>query len=668
MSLATDVRPAPAPAATPATSADPPRWRSVDPARAGLVALLVGTGVLYLWGLGESGWANSFYSAAAQAGSESWKAFFFGSSDAANSITVDKTPLSLWPMALSVKLFGLSSWSILVPQALMGVGTVWLLTATVRRTTGSAAAGLLAGLTMAVTPVAVLMFRFNNPDALLTLLLVGAAAATLRAAEPPDDGETGHPIRWLSLAGALVGLAFLTKMLQAFLVLPALGLVYLLVASAPLLKRFGHLLVGFGVMLLTAGWWVAVVSLWPASSRPYIGGSQENSILELTLGYNGLGRLTGDEVGSVGGGAGGAGGGMWGETGLGRLLNSENGGQIGWLLPTALLLLVAGLWLTRRAPRTDRTRAGLVLWGAWLVVTAVTFSFMAGIFHAYYSVALAPVVAALVGIGAWLLWTHRGSLVAGFFATASVALTAVLAFSLLGRTPDFLPGLRWAVLVVGLVAALLVAGLSLMPRRVAAAVAVAALVAALAGPAAYAVETAATPHTGSIPSAGPSSSSGFGGPGGGQMPAGGPPGGGTQTGGPGGGAGGLLNGSESSAEVTALLQADATSYTWVAAAVGSNSAAGYQLASEEPVMAVGGFNGSDPSPTLEEFQAYVADGEIHYFIAGGGGLGGFGTNQMGGSESSSEIATWVAANFASVTVDGTTLYDLTQSLTSGSTT
>jgi 4-amino-4-deoxy-L-arabinose transferase-like glycosyltransferase len=661
MSLATDVRPAPNPSAPTSAPADPPRWRSVDPARAALVALLLGTGVLYLWGLGESGWANSFYSAAAQAGSESWKAFFFGSSDAANSITVDKTPLSLWPMALSVKLFGLSSWSLLVPQALMGVGSVWLLTATVRRTTGSAGAGLLAGLTLALTPVAVLMFRFNNPDALLTLLLIGAAAATLRAAEK----EVRHPVRWLALAGTLVGLAFLTKMLQAFLVLPALGLVYLLVANSPLLKRFGHLLVGFGAMLLSAGWWVAIVSLWPASSRPYIGGSQDNSILELTLGYNGLGRLTGDEVGSVGGGgAGGAGGSMWGSTGLGRLLNSENGGQIGWLLPTALVLLVAGLWFTRRAPRTDRTRAGLVLWGGWLLVTAATFSFMAGIFHAYYSVALAPAVAALVGIGAWLLWTHRGSLVAGFVSTTAVAMTSVLAFYLLGRTPDFLPWLRWAVLVVGLVAALLVAGLPLMPRRVAAAVAATALVVSLAGPAAYAVETAATPHTGSIPSAGPSGTSGFGGgPGGGQMPAGGPPGGGTQTGGPGGGAGSLLNGSESSAELTARLQSDASSYTWVAATVGSNSAAGYQLASEEPVMAIGGFNGSDPSPTLEEFQAYVADGEIHYFI-GGGGFGG----QMGGSEASSEIAIWVTANFATVTVDGTTVYDLTQPLTSGSTT
>ncbi len=510
MSLATDVRPssvAPEPEPGPPARSPGP----VDPARAALVALLVGTAVLYLWGLGESGYANSFYSAAAQAGSESWKAFFFGSSDAANSITVDKTPLSLWPMALAVKVFGLSSWSILAPQALMGVGTVWLLHGTVRRTTGSAAAGLLAGLAMALTPVAVLMFRFNNPDALLTLLLVGSAAATLRAAEK----GAAHPVRWLSLAGTLVGLAFLAKMLQAFLVLPALGLVYLLVASAPLLKRFGHLLVGFAAMIASAGWWVAVVSWWPESSRPYIGGSQDNSILELTLGYNGLGRLTGDEVGSVGGGAGGAGGGMWGETGLGRLLNSEIGGQIGWLLPTSLLLLVAGLWLTRRAPRTDRVRAGLVLWGGWLLVTAATFSLMAGIFHAYYTVALAPAVAALVGIGAWLLWEHRTSLVASFAASTAVALTTVLAFFLLGRTDDFVPWLRWAILAVGIATALLVAGLSRMPQRFAATVAALAIAASLAGPAAYAVETAATAHTGSIPSAGPSTGGGFGGPGGG---------------------------------------------------------------------------------------------------------------------------------------------------------
>ncbi len=293
MSLLSASRPSPAPATSaPGPVAPPPGRRRPSRDQWALITLLVGTGVLYLWDLGESGWANRFYAAAAQAGSESWQAFFFGSSDAANAITVDKTPLSLWPMALSVRIFGLSSWSLLVPQAIEGVLAVWLLVATVRRTTGSSAAGLLSGLVLATTPVAVLMFRFDNPDALLTLLMVAAAYATLRAVES-DSRRGGHPVRWLALAGALVGLAFLTKMLQAFLVIPAFGLVYLLFAHAGIPKRLGHVAVGLGSLVVAGGWWVAIVSLWPAGSRPYIGGSQGNSILELTLGYNGLGRLTG---------------------------------------------------------------------------------------------------------------------------------------------------------------------------------------------------------------------------------------------------------------------------------------------------------------------------------------------------------------------------------------
>ena len=342
MSLLTPSRPATAPA-DPSTDPD----ATTDPAdrarweRPAVVALLVGTGVLYLWGLGESGWANSFYAAAAQAGSESWKAFFFGSSDAANAITVDKTPLSLWPMALSIRVFGLSSWSVLVPQALAGVAAVGLLYETVRRATGSTGAALLSGAVLATTPVAVLMFRFDNPDALLTLLLVGSAYATLRAVD-----TVGHPVRWLALAGALVGLAFLTKMLQAFLVVPALGLVYLLFAHTSLPRRIGHLAVALGALVASAGWWVAIVSLWPASSRPYIGGSQDNSILELTLGYNGFGRLTGEETGSVGGGMG------WGETGLLRMFNSEIGSQVAWLIPAAMILGVGSVWFAR----SDRRR------------------------------------------------------------------------------------------------------------------------------------------------------------------------------------------------------------------------------------------------------------------------------------------------------------------------
>ncbi len=678
---ATAVPPAPAPYETP-----PPEPRAGHGVRRGwyrygLLALLLGTAVLYLWGLSASGWANSFYAAAAQAGSESWKAFFFGSSDAANAITVDKTPLSLWPMALSIRLFGLSSWSLLAPQAIEGVLALWALTATVRRVTRSDVGALVAGATMALTPIAVLMFRFDNPDSLLVLLLVLAAYAVLRAVEVSPEGTVRHPVRWLALAGALVGLAFLSKMLQAFLVLPAFALVYLVAGHPTVLKRLGHLLVAFGSMVVAAGWWIAVVELWPASSRPYIGGSQHNSILELTLGYNGLGRLNGDETGSVGGGGGrggATGGGMWGETGIGRMFGSEVGGQVAWLIPAALVLLAAGLWFTGRRPRTDLTRAALLLWGGWLLVTGLTFSYMAGIFHAYYTVALAPAIAALVGIGAALVWRHRHSTVAGAVAALTVAVTAVTAFLLLGRSADFVPWLRWVVLVVGVLTALALCALAWLPRRVALAAAGLAVLASLAGPTAYALDTAATAHTGSIPTAGPTvSGGGFGGPGGrpgGRAGFGRPPGQAAQgqaaqgqaaqgqmprfggqgrAQGAGGGAGGLLDGSTPSAELTALLTKDADDYTWVAAAVGSNSAAGYQLATEEPVMAIGGFNGSDPSPTLAQFKADVASGKIHYFIASGG----FGRS-MGGSSASSDIASWVEESFTATTVDGVTVYDL----------
>ncbi len=646
----------------------------MPPERLALAGLLLATAVLYLWGLGASGWANSFYSAAAQAGSESWKAFFFGSSDAASSITVDKTPLALWPMGLSVRVFGLSSWSILVPQALEGVAAVGLLYATVRRTTGSWGAGLLAGAVMALTPVAVLMFRFNNPDAMLVLLLVGSAYTTLRAVESSVSGTSDagrRAARWLVFAGVLVGLAFLAKMLQSFLVIPALVAVYALYAGVTWRQKILHLLGAAAGMVVAAGWWIAIVSLWPAASRPYIGGSQHNSILELTLGYNGFGRLDGSETGSVGGGN--TTGGQWGTTGLLRMFGSEIGTQVAWLIPAALLLGGAGLWFARGRGGLA-VRSGLTLWLGWLLVTGLTFSFMAGIFHPYYTVALAPAIGALVGTGALVLWRHRDSLAATGVLGLTTALTAALSFELLARDASWHPWLRWVVLVVGFTAAALLVGVRHLPRRFATAVAAAALVAGLAGPAAYSVATAATPHTGSIPSAGPSSAGGFGpgggGPGGfggGQPPTGmangvTAPGGttGGTAGGTTGGAstGGLLDGSTSSAALNTLLETDASSYTWVAAAVGSNSAAGYQLATQQPVMAIGGFNGSDPSPTLAQFQQWVAEGRIHYFISqGSGGFGGGGLSA--GGSTSSQITTWVEDTFTARTVDGVTVYDLT---------
>ncbi len=599
-------------------------WRGPvhDPAwaRPALIAVLLLTAVLYLWQLSASGWANSFYSAAAQAGSESWKAMFFGASDTAGSITVDKTPLSLWAMALSVRLFGLSSWSILVPQALMGVATVGLVHATVRRVSTPAAA-LIAAVVTAMTPVAALMFRFNNPDALLVLLLTAAAYCTVRALERAST-------RWIVLAAALVGCGFMTKMLQALLVVPALALVYLVFAPTPVRRRVVQLAWSALALVVAGGWWVAIVTLIPASARPYIGGSQNNSILELTLGYNGFGRLSGDETGSVGGGQG------WGATGLTRLLTGENGGQAGWLLPAALVLLVAGLVARRAAGRTDVRRAAYALWGGWLVVTALVFSLMQGIFHVYYTVALAPAIGALVGMGAVEMWERRQRLPWAALLGALVAATAVWSWVLLGRADGWHPWLRWVVLVVGLGAGAGVAISAWLPRAARTLVVVASLAAVLLGPVGWTLSTVTTPHTGSIVTAGPAvagsqvggpgGGGGVGGPGGAGQP-GGPPGagqpggagqlggaGGPGAGGPGavggGGLGGLLDASAPDAEVVAALQQDASSYEWAAAAVGSQTAAGLQLGSEVPVMAIGGFNGSDPSPTLARVRAVCRAG------------------------------------------------------------
>jgi len=672
MTTTTLERPLPAPA--PGRLARLVRGRADDPAwaRPALLGLLAATALLYLWTLSASGWANDFYSAAAQAASQSWKAHFFGSSDASNFITVDKPPAALWVMGLSARLFGVNSWSLLAPEALMGVATVGLLYATVRRWFGPAA-GLLAGAVMALTPVATLIFRFNNPDALLVLLLVTGAYATVRALE---DGSTG----WLVLAGACVGFGFLAKQLQALLVVPAFALVYLAAAPGSLARRLGQLVAAGVAMVASAGWWVAIVELTPASARPYIGGSQTNSILELTFGYNGFGRLTGNETGSVGGGPGGPGGGGWGQTGWERMFGAEVGGQIAWLLPAALLLLAAGLWLTRRMPRTNRARAAFALWGGWLVVTGLVFSFMQGIFHPYYAVALAPAVGALVGMGATGLWEVRRHPTMRRWLAATLAVTAVWSYVVLRRTPDWHPGLAPLVLVAGLVVAALVAAIPrVASRRAVLSVAAAGLLVALAGPAAYSLDTAATPHGGAIPSAGPSVPGARGGPGGGVGRFRGAPGGGfgqaapgapgqglgpggfgrggTGQGGPRGALGGLLDGGTPDAELVALLQQDADRYSWVAAAIGSNSAAGVQLATGDPVMAIGGFNGSDPAPTLAQFQQYVAEGRIHYFLGGGrtGGMRG----AMGGSDAAGQISAWVQEHFAATTVGGATVYDLT---------
>ncbi len=655
----------------PAESRRPRRIR-----RLSLAALLAATAVLYLWDLGASGWANQFYAAAVQAGSTSWKAMLFGSSDAANSITVDKTPGALWVMDISARLFGFNAWSLLVPQALEGVAAVAVLYAAVRRA-GGHWAGILAGAVLALTPVAAVMFRYDNPDALLVLMLTVAAYCTLRAVEKDSAAW------WLPLAGAFIGFGFLAKMLQAFLVLPALLVVYLLAAQRSWPRRLLHAGAAALAVLVSAGWYLALAALWPADSRPYIGGSQNNSVLELALGYNGVGRLTGDETGGLGN--------TNYDAGWNRLFADSMGGQVAWLIPAAVILGLAGLWVIRRAPRTDRTRASLLVWLGWLVVTGAVFSFANGILHPYYTVALAPAIGGAVGIGAALMWRSRNDIRSRVVLAGTVLVTAALAWILLRRTSDWMPWLAPTIAVAAVLAAVLLLLIDRLPQAVVTVVLLSAVITGLAGPAAYSIATVGTTHSGAMPSAGPDGAGGFpggghGGPGGGRWNGGGNADGGanavagqgnsatgqgnsvpgagiaagnSRTGNPGGMRGGPFGSVEPGTNVVAALQNNASDYTWVAATIGSDNAAGYQLAVGSPVMAIGGYNGTDPSPTLQQFETYVAQHKIHYYIDASvmGGMRGGSTNT--GSDTDTRIAAWVKANFTARTIDGTTVYDLT---------
>ncbi|MBI4899550.1 MAG: glycosyltransferase family 39 protein [Actinobacteria bacterium] len=685
------------PAAHPSTgqsTRDLPRWVSHGTLAVTLLAVLA----LYTYDLAASGYANSFYSAAAQAGSGSWKAFFYGSLDAGSSITVDKTPASLWLMALSVRIFGLSSWSILLPQALLGVASAAVLFFSVRRALSGGlsatwpvtparahVAGLVAALTLALTPAATLMFRFNNPDALMVFSYVVAAYCTVRATEAASR-------RWLALAGVAIAVGFLAKMLQAFVLLPSLVLAYAVAAPASWRKKAVDLLTAFVTMVVSFGWYIAVVELVPASWRPYIGGSQTNSILELTFGYNGLGRLSGNETGSVGGGGGAVG--QWGTTGILRMFTSESGEMVSFLIPAALILAAVALAvvgrrayanLLRRNSATGETVAlgALVLYGSWLVVNGLVFSFMAGIYHDYYTVALAPAIAGTLAVGGAVLWAKRRLLVARIGLAAAALATAAGSVAL---TP--VPGgIYLALAVAGAAALVLAAGAVLLGRRLVPALSRTALGLMVAGglvaPTAYSIETALTPHSGSIVTAGPAASgldrTGRGGMAGGRGGFGGQPrtmagapplgatgsqvggmpalsdGRGIAGGGSAGAMGGLINGTSVSSDMVTLLSSDAGSYTWVAATTGSQNSASYQLATGHAVMAIGGFNGSDPSPTLDQFKALVAQGKIHYYVAAGS-MGG----PSGGSNVSSEIASWVSSSFTAQTVGSVTLYDLTQ--------
>jgi 4-amino-4-deoxy-L-arabinose transferase-like glycosyltransferase/glycosyltransferase involved in cell wall biosynthesis len=645
--------------------------------------------VLYTWQLGRVGWGNAYYAAAVKSATVSWKAFFFGSLDPGSFITVDKPPAALWVQALSARIFGFSPWSLLIPEAVGGVASVLILHRVVRKWAGDVAAHL-AALGLALTPVAVLMFRYNNPDALLTFLCVAAAWALWSSI------ETG---RWrgLLLSAVLLGLAFDTKMLQALVVLPAFFLAYMLFGPLGLGRRVIRLATAGVVMLASASWWVAAVALWPAAARPYIGSTTDNSIVGLILGYNGLSRIFGNGGGGPGGGAGGSGAPSFaGAASWLRMFNPLVGGQISWLIPLAGVGLCGGLVLAlRRRPRSRSELAGWTVWGGWALVMLAVFSRAEGIFHPYYTVQAAPAVAALAGAGSVALWRlGRGDRRFAFLLPAAVAGTGIWALALLDRTPGYATWLTPAVLVATAVATVaLAAGLYGRRQAIALAGACAGAFALLAGPAAYSLTTIANPASGALASAGPSTvgtgGAGFGpaafalrtGTGstgtGATLGRGAAPGVGS---GPGGS-------STASKALVSYLESHRGGAEYIVAGFTSSATDSIIIESGDPVVTIGGFNGSDPTPTLAGFVQMVRKGEVRYvlisgsgglgagvassgFLPVGGGSGGFGpppsggagagggrggaAGGPGGSRVSEQITQWVLAHGHEVTVPGNT--------------
>ena len=648
-----------------------PRW-----ARPALWGVLLLATAVYVYGLGENGDANSYYAAAVLSGTKSWSSMFFGSLDTGNFITVDKPPFALWVMEVSCRIFGFGTWQMLLPIAACGIAAVGVLYSAVRRVFGHTAA-TVAGLVMALTPITVAITRDNNPDPVLVLLTVSAAWCCLEAIR---SGKL-QPLVW---SAVLVGFAFNTKMLQAYMVLPAFFLAYVWAARGSVLKRVRNLLIAGVALVVSSGWWMVIVDSIPKSDRPFVGSSTKDTVWDLVTGYNGLARITGNS-GGAGGGGGGAN--FGGTAGIGRLFNSILGGQISWLIPFAAIALVGALVLRGRRRRTDLQRASYLLWGGWLLTHYVTFSFASGTFHPYYTTMLAPAIAALTGAGGLAIFRafRVRSAAWAWVLPLGIAVSAVWAIVLLRRSTSFDSWL-WptiAVLAVAAVVFLLVARFGRVAGPLFTVGAAAALIALLAGPAAYAADTAtAGAVNGTNPSSGPSTGGGFGGggapgggggfggglrgerptgttggqgfPGGGQtgeMPTGGFPGGGdgaaagggaptgsgaptdsgaagsgaaggAPTGGGFGGGGGMGGGV--STQMLSYLEAHQDGATWLVATSSAQTADGIILSSGgKAAIAMGGFTGSDPAMSVAQIKEYISSGKLHYvLVGGGGGMGG----------------------------------------------
>ncbi len=677
-------------------------------ARPELLALMALSALLNLWNLSINGFANTYYAAAVRSMSSSWHDFLFASLDKSGLMTVDKPPLAFWIEALSARIFGFNSLAILVPEALMGVAAVAFVYDMTRRMFGRVAGGV-AGLAFALTPITVAIARHNNPDEALILCSVAALWCAVRAL------ETGRT-KWLVWCGVCVGLGFEAKMGVALFVVPGIALAWIWTRWGQTwrerFKAFRQLVYGGVAMIAVGGAWPLLVTLTPASDRPWISGTSDNSVWSLIFGYNGLGRVAGQTGGpSGGGGLGGGGGGFGGNlfggaTGPFRLLESALGDQAGWLLGFAVVAGLAILVLTRLRRRDPRTGWLMVVGGAFLV-TAVVFSYASGIFHPYYVSFLAPFAAALVGAGASLMLPRAfggtaSSKTARVIAPLAIAGGAITELVVLGELSG---SLAWATpLVIGVGGACaIVLALRLSPRVRAVVVAVA-MAALLAAPASWAAETLGHATSSTFPSGGPASAS-IGGPGGGGGPGGfgggsarsggagrfsrgaggggftpgggsttggfAPPslfgGGGSTTSGAGtrggfsGGGGGFAGGGGFGGDTQSLTAAMRYAEEHGGGTIGvesQSSAAEAILSSDANVAGLGGFSGRESTVSLTWLAHEVLAGKLRWVIVDSSQSGGLPGDTRTGSESALDVVANTCRKVTLSTSDGTvTMYD-----------
>jgi 4-amino-4-deoxy-L-arabinose transferase-like glycosyltransferase len=677
----------------------PPAWHQLA-----LVGIMLISIFMDFYQLGQNGY-GSYYPPAVRSMMDNWHNFFFASYDPGGFVTVDKPPVGFWFQVLSAKIFGFNAVSILVPQALAGVLSVLLLYYLVRRHFGIVA-GLLAALALAISPISVVTNRNITIDSTLALTLLIGAWAVIRAA------ETGK-LRWLLLSAFIVGIGFNIKMLEAYLVVPAFGVLYLLAAPISIRKRIGHLALAGLLLLVVSFSWITAVDLTPASQRPYVDSTQDNSELSLALGYNGIQRLLGNVFGGRGVGGGinpitpnnvngnsgstggtsstagtppangnsgpfnfgrngagrqpGGAGGLFntGTAGPLRLFQVSLGSQVSWLLPFALLGMLALAWQRRPRFQIDQQQKSLLLWGMWLLTMGIFFS-VAGFFHQYYMTEMAPAIAALFGIGLVTMWKdYRQKGWKGWLLPIALVATAAEQVYLLNAYPTWSQWMIPAIVIPTIiaVAALVVARLA-PGMRIVATIREAwgprfntlatsgarflvptlciGLLALLIAPTVWSITPILLSKQADTLIAGPPQAGGFGGNFGG---------------------GGSNNQTvNTNSLLISYLEANQGHAKFLVAVPSSQGIADQLIiATNKPVMSLGGFSGNDPILTTSQLASLVANGTVRFFLLSGtragrqipqqilnqlpeqvrnrlqsgGGSGGFGAGQQGA------LSTWV---------------------------